>query len=81
MTTTDSVLAIDGMHCASCGLLVDETLEDLDGVTRSTTDTRRGHARVEFDPSIVTLDEITSAISDLGYRATPKKAVRPEELR
>jgi copper chaperone CopZ len=58
------------MHCASRGLLVDETVEDLDDVFRCPIDVRRGRARVEYDPTQVTLDDITVAIADLGYRST-----------
>lgn len=64
-------LTIAGMHCASCGILVDEELEALDGVIRSTTDTRRGIATVEFDPDRVAIDQLVAAVSAAGYAATP----------
>jgi copper chaperone len=67
VTTTHVELTIDGMHCGSCGLLVDETLEELDGVDRCTSDVRRGRARVAFDPARVTLEDITAAVAALGY--------------
>ena len=70
MTTTHIELMIDGMHCGSCGLLVDETLEELDGVTHCTTDVRRGRAQLAFDPGRITVDDITTAITALGYRTT-----------
>ncbi|WP_163568730.1 heavy-metal-associated domain-containing protein [Fodinicola feengrottensis] len=38
---------VEGMHCGSCGMLIDETLEDLDGVVRSTTTFRANRATVE----------------------------------
>lgn len=71
MTASACELRIDGMHCSSCGLLVDETLEDLDGVIRSFTDVRRGRARIEFDPEVVRVDELTAAIGALGYAGVP----------
>ncbi|MFP5377090.1 MAG: heavy-metal-associated domain-containing protein [Acidimicrobiia bacterium] len=30
MATTE--LRVDGMHCASCGMLIDDAVEDLPGV-------------------------------------------------
>ena len=71
MTTSTCEIVVSGMHCSSCGLLVDETLEDLDGVMRSTTDVRRGRVVVEFEPAVVTVVDITTAIDDLGYSSTP----------
>lgn len=40
------VLEIEGMHCASCGLLVDDELEDLAGVRSASTDMRTGRSVV-----------------------------------
>ena len=71
MTASACELRIDGMHCSSCGLLVDETLEDLDGVIRSVTDVRRGRARIEFDPEVVRVEQLAAAIEALGYPSVP----------
>ena len=60
---------VTGMHCASCGLLVDDTLEDLDGVERSETDTKRGRT-VVVDPAMTT-SQIVAAIAEVGYDAAP----------
>ena len=71
MTPSTCEIVVSGMHCSSCGLLVDETLEDLDGVMRSTTDVRRGRVVVEFEPSVVSVVDISTAIDDLGYSSSP----------
>ena len=71
MTTSTCNIAVSGMHCNSCGLLVDETLEELDGVIRSATDVRRGRVQVEFEPAVVNVEDITAAIDDLGYSSAP----------
>ena len=63
---------ITGMHCASCGLLVDDTLEDIPGIESSSTDVRAGHAVVDVKPSaLVSDDTILAAITGLGYEAHP----------
>lgn len=60
--------AVEGMHCSSCGILVDEALEELDGVVSSSTSVRRGRVVVQFDPSRTSPRELAAAIVDLGYR-------------
>lgn len=65
---------ITGMHCASCGLLVDDTLEDIPGITSSTTDVRVGRAVVDVEPGAPVDDDIViAAITGLGYAASPDR--------
>jgi copper chaperone CopZ len=66
-----STLVVTGMHCASCGLLIDETLEELPGVVSSSTDLRRETTTVEYDPAQTTLTTIAAEIVGLGYTARP----------
>lgn len=68
--TLTCTLTITGMHCASCGLLIDEELEDLDGVRRATTNTRRGTATIDYDPALVSTDQLLAAVTAAGYSAT-----------
>ena len=63
---------VTGMHCASCGMLVDETLEDLAGVVRADTDSRRGRTTVHADLTVTSVGEIVAAIGDAGYAAVPE---------
>lgn len=64
------VVAVGGMHCASCGLLIDEVVEELPGVATSTTDVRAGRTVVR--PAVgATVDRaaVVDAIRQLGYSA------------
>ena len=61
--------AVAGMHCASCGLLIDDAVEELEGVERCETDSRRGRTVVVADPTIATADDVVVAIATAGYRA------------
>lgn len=63
--------AVTGMHCASCGLLIDDAVEELDGVDRCETDSRRGRTVVQVDPSVATVEAIVAAIAEAGYEADP----------
>lgn len=64
-------LRVGGMHCSSCGMLIDDALEDLPGVVSASTNARRQRTRVEFDPSATDLDAITRTITELGYTVEP----------
>ena len=64
---------IDGMHCASCGMLIDDALEDLPGVRSSTTSIRRRRCTVEYDPALTPRVLIVETIEGLGYRVTTTK--------
>ena len=66
---TRHIFRVDGMHCASCSLLIDETLENLEGVHRSTTKLRKRRTVVEFDPATCAPDAIVAAIAEAGYTA------------
>lgn len=62
---------ISGMHCTSCALLIDGGLEDLEGVTFSSTSYVRQVTEVEFDEGKVTQEKILEIIRKNGYEAKP----------
>jgi len=68
---TRSTITVTGMHCSSCGMLIDETLEELPGVAKAATDLRRETTTVDYDPAQTSLEVITAEISKLGYTARP----------
>lgn len=53
------VLHVDGMHCPSCGLLIDDELEEIPGVRSASTAVRTGRstirleAGVDVDPAVL----------------------------
>lgn len=66
-----AAFAVSGMRCASCGMLIDEAVEELDGVTSCTTDVRRGRTTVRLDPGRTTPAAVAAAITAAGYTAAP----------
>ncbi|MER7000343.1 heavy metal-associated domain-containing protein [Streptomyces sp. NPDC000410] len=60
--------AVTGMHCNSCGLLIDDEIEELPGVTTSTTNLRTERTVVELDRP-VPAEQIIDAIATAGYTA------------
>lgn len=61
---------IEGMHCGGCATGIQMVTEQLDGVSSSFVDLDSKKGTFEFDESKVSVDQITAAISELGYTAT-----------
>ncbi|MFI8320355.1 MULTISPECIES: heavy-metal-associated domain-containing protein [Streptomyces] len=66
--TTRMEFTVTGMHCNSCGLLIDDEVEELPGVTSSTTDVRKERTIVDLTAPIDP-DAIVAAIAEAGYEA------------
>lgn len=64
-------LAIDGMHCNSCAMSIDWEVEELDGVSDSSTSFAKASTRVTYDPSRVAPDAILAAVERAGFTARP----------
>ncbi|HEX9007977.1 MAG TPA: heavy-metal-associated domain-containing protein [Patescibacteria group bacterium] len=60
-------LKLSGLHCTSCAVNIDLSLEDIKGVIESKTNYAKSETLVEFDPKIVSLGKINSVIKELGY--------------
>ena len=69
MSTRTVTVEITGMHCASCGILVDDCLEDVDGVVSSQTSIKTGQCVAVVTDS-VTDDDVLSAVVEAGYTGT-----------
>ena len=71
MATTTHVFQVEGMHCGSCALLIDDALEDLPGVHSTQTKMKHGRSTVELDANQSSIEDVIHAIEQLGYRASP----------
>lgn len=69
MTVAVKRFTTSGMHCGSCSMLVDMTLNDLDGVVSSKTDHVSGITEVTYETGTVTPEGIIEAIRGAGYEA------------
>lgn len=69
MTETTKRLRVSGMHCSSCSMLVDMTLEELDGVESAKTDHASGESIVTYDSDVVSPDTLVQAVRRVGYDA------------
>ncbi|MGI8426737.1 MAG: heavy-metal-associated domain-containing protein [Actinomycetota bacterium] len=64
-------LQVDGMHCSSCSILIDEALEEMEGIISSRTNLRRGRTILMTEPRSFDVELAKATLSELGYRAQP----------
>ena len=65
--TDEMTIRIQGMHCASCTMNVENFLIRLDGIFDVKADLTSQSAKIRYDSSKVTLDEIDDVITSLGF--------------
>ena len=65
--TDEMTIRIQGMHCASCTMNVENFLIRLDGIFDVKADLTAQNAKIRYDSSKVTLDEIDEVITSLGF--------------
>jgi Cu+-exporting ATPase len=63
-------LVIEGMSCASCSAAVERAVKKLEGIRLAQVNLATNTGSFVFDPGLVSLTEIKSAITKAGY--TPK---------
>ncbi len=75
-------LPITGMTCASCVRRVEKALAKVEGVATADVNLATERAKVRYDPSVVRLDQLKTAVERAGYgvrelpaSATPSTAV------
>lgn len=61
-------LKLSGLHCTSCAVNIDLTIEDIPGVKSSNTNYAKSESEVTFDPTKTNLEFIKNAIHNLGYQ-------------
>ena len=67
---------VTGMTCANCAMTVERTLKKrVPGVVSASVNFASERARVEYIPSVATIDDMIAAIEKAGYGA-----IRPDEV-
>lgn len=72
MTHLKKTFAIRGMHCASCVVLIEQSLRKVPGVTEANVNLATNKARVSYDSAKATEHDLMQAISRTGYQAMPE---------
>jgi Cu+-exporting ATPase len=63
--------AVEGMHCGSCVALIEEVLAEQPGVSAASVDLESARAVVTFTRTDLSVEQLQSAIEEVGYSATP----------
>ena len=71
-------IVIEGMHCAACALNIENALKKKKGISQVNVNFAAEKALVEFDPQIISLKEVKSAVQETGYRVIdPQVGLKP----
>jgi Cu+-exporting ATPase len=65
-------LGLIGMTCSSCAGVIEKTLSKVPGVSNATVNLAANSGTVEFDPTVVGVDELIKAVKGAGYDAVIK---------
>jgi P-type Cu2+ transporter len=63
------VIDVLDMHCAGCAALIEDALKKMPGVSRARVHYATQRARVNFDSSQVSVEQLLHSIEQLGYAA------------
>lgn len=64
---TKTVLKVSGLDCVSCAMIIDDVLEELEGVMSAKTSFAKEQVEVEFDESATSLDNLKKMVEEAGY--------------
>lgn len=67
--TATAHLHTTGLHCQSCSMRVQMSLEELPGVVSASSDFRTAMTEVVYDPEAVTVESLVAAVVAAGYGA------------
>ncbi|MBQ3917942.1 MAG: heavy metal translocating P-type ATPase [Bacteroidales bacterium] len=62
--------SVVGMGCAACVARVEGALKSCKGVTEANVSLASNSARIDFDPQVVTSEQLCKAVTDAGYSMT-----------
>ena len=65
-------LEIEGMHCATCEAFIETVATRTDGVSAASASYVTDTVRIDHDPETVTSEDLSEAVSGLGYTAYPR---------
>src|SRR5712692_8458943 len=74
------ILPVTGMTCASCVRRVEKALAKVPGVHEATVNLATEKAKVVFDPSAVSLEQLSAAVEKAGYKVGAIPAAPPPPL-
>ena len=79
MAHIKKTFAIKGMHCASCVLIIEKSLKNIDGVSEANVNLVTEKATIVYDSDRATDEKLISAVANAGYKAFIKEEFRSED--
>ena len=67
MTTEKALFKVVGMYCTSCKTIVEKQLKDEKGVTKVDINYMTDSVIVNFNPSLITNEQIKNILEKSGY--------------
>lgn len=61
------ILKVKGMQCSSCSRAIETSLNSSNGVYSAAANATTGNVSVTYDPAVITIKEIVSAIEKAGF--------------
>ena len=74
-----TVLALEGMTCASCAMRIEKGLKKLPGIKIANVNLATEQATVTYDPAEVDVEKMVQKVEAVGYKATPQQPVAPAQ--
>src|SRR2546425_4148578 len=68
---------IGGLHCSLCTGTIEKALGRLPGVDKVAVSLTHEQALVEFDPAVITPQDILRTLKDIGYSVYDPRKIRP----
>src|SRR5258708_22954449 len=78
MAESHTVLALEGMTCASCAMRIEKGLKKIPGVKDASVNLATEQASVTYDPMQTNLEQMVQKVEAVGYKATPQVASSQE---
>ena len=62
---------VTDMHCPNCAMHLEGLEDELPGVKRINASYKKLNMEVEFDESLLTVEQIVAAANEIGYHPEP----------
>ncbi|WP_280954608.1 heavy metal translocating P-type ATPase [Shewanella sp. WXL01] len=73
-------LTIEGITCAACAWLIEHKLKSIDGIHSIMVNSTTERAMVSWNNEQISLSEILTAVSKIGYQAAPYQVDEQEKI-
>jgi P-type Cu+ transporter len=77
---SQTVLALEGMTCASCAMRIEKGLKKVPGVKDANVNLATERATVTYDPAQTGLEQMVQKVETVGYKATPQIALQQKSV-